>query len=77
MKTFLGILVLGLLWCNVGIAKEKHDLLKKNIGIKKKDTTIQGWNFRANKDLKKRIKKGEFLYVYDVCLLYTSPSPRD
>jgi len=66
MKTFLRILVLGLLWCNVGIAKEKHDLLKKNIGIKKKDTTIQGWKFKANKHLKKRIKKGEFLYVYDV-----------
>ena len=47
-------------------AGEKHDLLKKNNGISNKDTTIKGWKFRANSHLKKHIKKGNFLYVYEV-----------
>jgi len=45
---------------------EKHDLLKSNLGISNKDTTVHGWKFRANNHLKKHIKKGNLLYVYEV-----------
>ena len=66
---FFGVyfFVWGLAGCNNDAhAGEKHDLLKTNNGISSKDTTIKGWKFRANSKLKKNIKNGEFLYVYDV-----------
>ena len=66
---FFGVyfFVWGLAGCNNDAhAGEKHDLLKTNNGISSKDTTIKGWKFRANSKLKKNIKNGKFLYVYDV-----------
>ena len=66
MKKLLGIVVLGLLFCNVGFSKDKHDLLKKNVGIKSKDTTIKGWRFESSNKLKELIKEGKIQYVYRV-----------
>jgi len=48
MKKLLGIVVLGLLWCNVVNANsvEIKKMIKKsesyNLGLSKKDTTVQG-----------------------------------
>ena len=66
MKKLLGILVLGLLWSNVGLSKDKHDFLKKNVGISSKDTTIKGWKFRPEGSTSKLVKKGKIKYVYAV-----------
>jgi len=66
MKKLLGIVVLGLLLCNVGFSKDKHDSLKKNVGIKSKDTTIKGWKFESSNKLKELIKEGKIQYVYRV-----------
>ena len=66
MKKLLGIVVLSLLICNAGFSKDKHDSLKKNVGIKNKDTTIKGWSFESSNQLKELIKEGKIQYVYRV-----------
>ena len=63
MKRLLGIVVLSLLLCNAAFSKEKHDSLKKNVGIKSKDTTIKGWKFSSSSKLKELIKEGKIQYV--------------
>ena len=66
MKKLSAILVLSLLICNAGFSKDKHDSLKKNVGIKNKDTTIKGWSFESSNQLKELIKEGKIQYVYRV-----------
>ena len=34
MKKFLGIMVLGLLWCNVSIAENKWDFVKNDNAVR-------------------------------------------
>ena len=56
MKKLLGILVLGLLVCNVGLTESKnlkYYLKHKNLGLDKKDLTINGWKFYVDTSNKK------------------------
>jgi len=59
MKKLLGILVLGLLWCNVGFAAENAEELNKNC-IKKGTTEF-------NKKVKQRVKKNFVTVMYFGC----------
>ena len=59
MKKILGILVLGLLWCNVGIAAENAEELNKNC-IKQGTTEF-------NKKVKQRVKKNFVTVMYFGC----------
>ena len=62
MKKLLGILLLSLLWSNVGIAAEREP------GTDKKCF----YQFE-----KAKVFERKFLPKVNNCLLYTSPSPRD
>ena len=59
MKKLLGIVVLGLLWCNVGIAAENAEELNKNC-IKQGTTEF-------NKKVKQRVKKNFVTVMYFGC----------
>ena len=59
MKKILGIVVLGLLWCNVGIAAENAEELNKNC-IKQGTTEF-------NKKVKQRVKKNFVTVMYFGC----------
>jgi len=56
MKKFLGIVVLGLLWCNIGVADGnnlRNTLLNSDLVLKYKDGSI---HTNVNKILKKKEK---------------------
>ena len=59
MKKLLGILVLGLLWCNVGIAAENAEELNKNC--------IRQGTTEFNKKVKQRVKKNFVTVMYFGC----------
>ena len=59
MKKLLGIIVLGLLWCNVGIAAENAEELNKNC--------IRQGTTEFNKKVKQRVKKNFVTVMYFGC----------
>ena len=82
MKKFLGILVLGLLWCNTSFAEEYLAIVKnsidENVFIKRtkptKEEAIQSalegcyvlYKFREDLKKKKRLDLMEACYVFKV-----------
>ena len=62
MKKLLGIVFLGLLWCNVGIASANAEELNKNC--------IRKGTLEFNKTVKQRIKKNFVTVMYFGCKSY-------
>ena len=50
MKKFLAIIVLGLLWCNVGFAEENKP--EYNLGSLNKNIIVHGWKIKSSKIFK-------------------------
>ena len=50
MKKFLAIIVLGLLWCNVGFAEENKP--EYHLGSLNKNIIVHGWKIKSSKIFK-------------------------
>ena len=80
MKKLLGILVLGLLWCNVGFAEEKKPKYSYSLND---NIIVHGWKIKSSKIIK--TSTGSPLELYTLmkgkwilkCQIYISEDKAD
>jgi len=66
MKKLLGIVVLGLLWCNVGFAMSQQEAIDKHLSGRKLDTLEGVWSLVETGQIILYFKTGNIYQFYDL-----------
>ena len=66
MKKAIGIIILGLLWCNVGFALTQQEAIDKFLSDRKLDTIEGLWSFVDNGQTILYYKSGNTYQFYDL-----------